>query len=156
MSKDLIIGLIESGRDAVLRTALAVPDDKLNWKPLDNGRTVLDLLGDAAQTPQMVAELLQNPTGFVFSREKFQQMAQEVAGLSRDEIVGKLKSSTETAIALIRSRSEAELATEITLPMSGGMTRSLGEWAMMINRTFVSRMAQINYIQTLYGDFESH
>jgi len=26
----------------------------------------------------------------------------------------------------------------------------------MTYRTFISRMAQINYIQTLYGDFESH
>lgn len=155
MSKELIIGSIESGREQVLRTAQAVPDDKLNWKPLDNGRTVLDLLGDAAQTPQIVTRMLTEP-GFTPSREVFGQMAQERANWTRDEAVEHLKSNTDQAIAAIRSLSEEKLAEPLHLPMGGGLTLPLGGWIMMIYRTFVSRMAQINYIQTLYGDFESH
>ncbi|HVF84895.1 MAG TPA: DinB family protein [Abditibacteriaceae bacterium] len=155
MSKELIIGLIESGRDQVLRTAQAVPDDRLNWKPLDNGRTVLDLLGDAAQTPRMVTRMLTEP-GFTPSREVFGQMTQERAHWTREESLEHLKSNTEEAIAAIRSLSEEKLAEPLHLPMGGGMTLPLGGWIMMIYRAFVSRMAQINYIQTLYGDFESH
>ena len=37
---------------------------------------------------------------------------------------------------------------ELTLPIAG--------WAMMANRSYVSRFAQINYIQTLYGDMDGH
>lgn len=155
MSKELIISLIESGRDQLLRTAAAVPDDKLNWKPLDNGRTVLDLLGDAAQTPQMMTRMLTEP-GFAPSRELFGQMAQERASWTRDESVEHLKANTDAAIAAIGNLSEEELAKPLTLQMGGGMTMPIGGWIMMIYRTFVSRMAQINYIQTLYGDFESH
>lgn len=44
MSKNVIIAMIEAGRMELERTARAVPEDKLNWKPLDNGRPVLELL----------------------------------------------------------------------------------------------------------------
>ena len=155
MSKELIIVSIESGRAAILRTALATPEDKLHWKPLDNGRTVLDLLGDAAQTPQVVTRMLTEP-GFTPSREVFGQMTQERANWTREEAVEHLNKNTDAAIAAIRSLSEEKLAEPLHLPMGGGMTLPLGGWIMMIYRTFVSRMAQINYIQTLYGDFESH
>ncbi len=155
MSKELIIGLIESGRDALLRTAQAVPDDKLTWKPLDNGRTVLDLLGDAAQTPHMITKMLTEPA-FAPSREIFAQMTQERAGWMFEEAVTHLNKNTDDALAAISALSEEELAKPMTLQMGGGMTMPMGGWVMMINRTFISRMAQINYIQTLYGDFESH
>jgi hypothetical protein len=58
MSKQLIITLIQAGLADLERTVRAVPDDKLSWKPLDNGRTVLDLLGETAQTPVLVIRLL--------------------------------------------------------------------------------------------------
>jgi len=37
--------IIRNAHDGLTRTVFAVPDDKMTWKPLDNGRTVLDLLG---------------------------------------------------------------------------------------------------------------
>lgn len=44
----------------------------------------------------------------------------------------------------------------LTLPFGGGMTKPLGAWLLMAYRSFMSRTAQINYIQTLYGDFDRH
>jgi hypothetical protein len=156
MSKQIIITMTESGRDSLMRTAQAVPDDKLNWKPLDNGRTVLDLLGDAAQTPTMLTRMLQSQGEFRPSREHFQQMAQERIAWSRDECVEKLRANTEAAIEAIRAVPDERLEEPLHLPMGGGMTLPLGVWMLMIYRTFAARTAQINYIQTLYGDFESH
>lgn len=155
MDKETMIRMIGAGRDQVLRTAQAVPDDKLNWKPLDNGRAVLDLLGDAAQTPIFATQLLTNPD-FKPSREAFAQMAQERANWTREETIEHLNKNTEAVIEAIRNTGEEKLAEPLHLPMAGGMTLPVSAWVMMVYRTFVSRMAQINYIQTLYGDFEPH
>lgn len=156
MSKELIIGLTESGRDSLLRTAQAVPEDKLNWKPLDNGRTVLDLLGDAAQMPLFAIQLMEQKESFQFDRERFQQATQARATWTRDEAIEHLNRNTKQMIAAIGALTDEELNTPIHLPMGGGMTLPLSGWLMMAYRTFTSRFAQINYIQTLYGDFESH
>jgi hypothetical protein len=156
MSKTIITSLIESGRDSLIRTAESVPDDKLHWKPLDNGRSVLDLLGDAAQTPAMVTQMLVSKGASLPSREMFQQMREESAHWTREEAMQHLRTNTDAVLAAISALPEEQLETPLHLPMGGGMTMPLGGWIMMVYRTFTSRMAQINYIQTLYGDFESH
>lgn len=155
MSKQLIITLIENGLQDLEKTALAVPEDKWNWKPLDKGRTVLDLLGEAAQTPLLVVRLLESPTTFN-PYEIFPQLMQERAGWTREETLKKLRANTQTALEAIRALPVEELEKPVHLPMGGGTTLPLGAWVLMAYRTFVSRFAQINYIQTLYGDFEFH
>lgn len=156
MSKTLIISLIEGSMAELERTARAVPDDKLNWKPLDNGRTVLDLLGDAAQTPVMVVELLKAPDTFN-PYEVFPQLTAERQNWTREQCLEKLHSNTVAAIEAIHATSDEDLEKPTTLPFgASGMTLPLGMWVLMAQRTFISRFAQINYIQTLYGDFEGH
>ena len=86
----------------------------------------------------------------------FQQMKQERANWTREETLQHLHSNTEQVIAAIRAISDEQLEAPLHLPMGGGMTMPMGAWTLMVYRTFTSRMAQINYIQTLYGDFESH
>jgi hypothetical protein len=56
----------------------------------------------------------------------------------------------------VNSLSVEELDAPVTMPFGGGMTLPLAGWIMMAYRTYMSRFAQINYIQTLYGDFEPH
>lgn len=72
MSKQVIISMIEVGARELDRTARAVPDDKLQWKPLDNGRTVIDLLGDAAQAPTLCTGLLRGT--IQYGPELFQRL----------------------------------------------------------------------------------
>lgn len=157
MTKQLIITLIENGLQDLERTTQAVPDDKWNWKPLDNGRTVLDLLGEAAQTPLLVVHLLQSPETFN-PYELFPKLMQERDGWSREETFEKLRANTQAALEAIRALPDKELEKPFTLPIGAAsdMTLPLAAWVLIAYRTFVSRFAQINYIQTLYGDFEFH
>ena len=156
MSKQLIITLIEAGLDDLERTARAVPDDKLNWKPLDNGRSIFDLLREAAQMPVLSLHLLQSPDNFN-PFEMFPQLMQDAQSWTRDECLAKLRANTYAAIEAIRTTPDDKLEEMLTLPMMGSdQPLSLGAWVMLLYRTFVSRFAQINYIQTLYGDFEFH
>ena len=156
MSKDLIIHMMQGSMGELERTARAVPDDKLDWKPLDNGRTVLDLLGDAAQTPVMVIELLKAPHDFR-PYEVFPKLKAERENWTREQCLEKLQSNTAAAIEAIRATPDEDLEKPVTLPFGErSMTLPLEMWTLMAHRTFVSRFAQINYIQTLYGDFEGH
>jgi hypothetical protein len=154
MSKSLVITMTETGRMELERTVKAVPEDRLNWKPLDNGRTVLDALGDAAQAPTMCTAMLRGT--FQYGAELFQQLAQERAAWTRDDALKYLESSTQQMLEEVQKLSDEKLDEPLTLPMGGGMTLPVGAWLMMAYRSFISRTAQINYIQTLYGDFDRH
>ena len=156
MYKEMISSLIEGAHAQLLGTAQATPDDKMNWKPLDNGRTALDLLGDAAQTAAMTEKMLATKGEFKPSREVFQSLKAERDGWTREETTQKLQDNTAQLLETLRATSDEDLQQPLHLSIGGGMTMPLGGWVMMVYRTFVSRMAQINYIQTLYGDFESH
>jgi len=154
MSKNVIITMIEGGRAGLERTVAAVPEGKLTWKPLDNGRPVLDLLGDAAQAPAMCLAMLNGSSEY--SPEFFKRMVQERASWSREQALQHLKTNTEQLIKAIQALPEEKLDEPVTLPMGGGMTLPRGAWLLMAYRSAMSRTAQINYIQTLYGDFDSH
>jgi hypothetical protein len=154
MSKQILIALVESGRGELERAACAVPDDKVDWKPLDNGRTVRDLLGDAAQAPAMAVSMMRGT--LQPGPELFGRMAEERANWTRDEALQHLATNTQQLIAAIQEFPEEKLNEPLTLPMGGGMTLPWGAWMMMAYRSFLARTGQINYIQTLYGDFDRH
>lgn len=156
MTKDLMLNLIQNGQTNLLNTFNAVPDDKLNWKPLDQGRSALDAFSDAAQTCGMIARLIESKGEIKPSREMFMQMAQERASWSKTDALAAMNTNCAALYTAIGTLSDADLAQPITMPMGGGMTMPLAGWITMAYRTFVSRFAQINYIQTLYGDTESH
>ena len=154
MSKNVIITMIESGRAGLESTALAVPEGKLSWKPLDNGRNVLDLLGDAAQAPAMCTAMLNETVEY--GPQVFARMAEERANWSREEALAHLKANTEALIEAIRALPEEKLDEPLSLPLGGGMTLPVGAWILTAYRSSMARTAQINYIQTLYGDFDRH
>lgn len=156
MSKDLILTLLNQGKRGLVNTFNAVPNDKVTWKPLDNGRHALDLLAEAAQTCNIASKLVASRGAEKPVPEMFRQMAQERAGWSKEEALAQLETNFEALVAALEEAPEEELARPVTMSLGGGTTMPLAGWVMMAYRTFISRYAQINYIQTLYGDFEMH
>ena len=156
MNKPMMLELITNGKDGLVGTFSAVPDDKLGWKPLDNGRAALDLFGEAAQTTKMIAEMAASRGESKPSREIFGQMKTERATWTKQNALDAMETNFAALSAAIDSLSDEELAQPVTLAMGGGMTLPLAGWIMMSYRTYISRFAQINYIQTLYGDMDSH
>ena len=56
--QDYIIESIRKQVDEAFTYAKQVPADKLTWKPLDQGRSVLDQLQELAQSPDYVAGMI--------------------------------------------------------------------------------------------------
>ncbi len=156
MNKQMMLGLITNGKDGLIGTFSAVPDDKLGWKPLDNGRAALDLFCEAAQTTKMIADMAQSRGENKPTRETFGQMKIEREGWTKQTALDAMDTNFTALAAAIESLSDEELGAPITIQIGGGMTLPLAAWIMMAYRTYISRFAQINYIQTLYGDMDSH
>lgn len=156
MNKQTMTILLRDAQQELARTAAAVPDDKLQWQPLDKGRVVLDLLGETAQTAAYAAKLARSRGEEKMTREIFGRWKEERADWTREIAMEKLQSATDELLSEIENLSEDELAQDVTMTMHSQVTMPLAAWLMLAYRTFVSRFAQINYIQTLYGDFGFH
>lgn len=157
MTKQLILSLTQQGIRILTNTFTHVPDDKLQWKPLDNGRTALDLYSEAAQACGMIARFVTSDLEEKPSREVFKRHREERAGWMRETALATMEANGAALVAAIESLSEEQLAAPVTLEFgSTATTNPLGEWIMIAYRACLARFAQINYIQTLYGDFEAH
>lgn len=156
MTKELILSLTQQGIRILTNTFTHVPDDKLQWKPLDNGRAALDLYSEATQACGAIARFILSDFEEKPSRELFQRLREECAGWTRETALATMEANATALVAAIESLTEEQLAAPITLAFGGGTTQTVGNWIMIAYRACLARFAQINYIQTLYGDFEAH
>lgn len=160
MNKPMILGALAGSKDQLKSTFEAVPDDKLHWRPLDQGRSAIDLAGDAAQTPVLAMRILQMAPDAPMPpmREAFGQMREERQSWSKADVLQHLEANHSALCQAVEAMSEEQLAEPLAIPMGPDFTMTLPRagWAMMSHRAYVSRFAQINYIQTLYGDMEGH
>lgn len=148
--------MTRDAHDSFLRTFSAVPDDKITWRPLGQGRSALDLLGDAAQVTGLAAELAASRGENKPTYEKYQNLKTERAAWTKDDALRVLEANAQKFYSAVAQLSDEELAQPLATEIGGGQTITLSVWLTMVNRSFISRFAQVNYIQTLYGDFDSH
>jgi hypothetical protein len=125
-----------------------VPIEKHDWKPLDNGRSVLDQAREVALCPLWVVGLLKSRG---FNEADFAQ--QESLKDSLDSLAKCQELANENLKAMqsaIETFPESDIEVEADLPW--------GRYSMieMMNFPYWNtcyHFGQINYIQTLYGDF---
>jgi hypothetical protein len=157
MIKDLLLTLLNNGHSEFVNTFAAIPDDKLDWRPLDTGRSALDLFAETAQMADVGRRIIESRGQLRVTRDLLETLRAERASWSREEALAALEINHAGAIAAVEACSDDELAQPITIPMiSSEMTMPLAAWALMGYRQYISRFAQINYIQTLYGDTDFH
>ena len=157
MLNQLLIQLVTKSSEELLATVAATPDDKLDWRPLDEGRSVRDLFSESAYTAVGVEAMVTKPVVGVPNITEFMAGLELAKSWTREESVEKLKSALAGLVAAVESFAPEQLAETITVEMHRGpVPISKTEWLLMLQRTFISRFAQINYIQHLYGDHEYH
>lgn len=127
------------------RYAKKVPADKLNWKPMDAGRSVLELCQEMAQCASWTTQILQG--GLQMGEEE------NPAGLDTVEACeAECNKNLEAMYAAIREFPEARLEEKYTLPFDGGAEITMRQNIMYPLWNFTYHQGQIGYIQTLYGD----
>lgn len=153
--QEQIIRLTESGNRDFLRSVRATAEDKLEWKALDEGRTVLGMAQECAQSALWFAIMLEKRTGTPFPMDDYPKMQAERAAWSLDDCERIMQENTERLAAATRATPDEDLEQVLTLPW-GDIKASLADIMAYHYWNVTYHLGQVNFIQTLYGDKEMH
>lgn len=149
---EMAIAMTQKMVDDFFVAARAVPQDKLEWKPLDMGRSVLSLAQECAFSPTWAPDLLINRSMPDMTDEDLEAMTQFTSQWTTlDECERVCRENCEKLYAVIREFPESDLQETVTIQWG---TFSMAELILLQYWNMLYHYGQINYIQTLYGDFQ--
>ncbi|HTQ11505.1 MAG TPA: hypothetical protein VMI31_15680 [Fimbriimonadaceae bacterium] len=156
--QDYIIDAIQKATDEAFRYARAVPADKLDWKPLDAGRSVLDQIQEVAQAPDYVTGMLGGtPVSESPGEENWEKLvAERRAWTTLDACEAEGKKRLDGLFEAIRNTPDEKLSQTQWLPYDGGRDFTLAEIMEYPRWNANYHAGCIAYIQLLYGDKEMH
>lgn len=151
-TKSFIRLMTEIGNEEIFRAARKVPADKLEWSPLDHGRSVLDQLQECSQSPDWCSGLMESRQMPDFNDEFIgAMMAERKQWTTIEECEAACKAKTAKLFEVLETFPESDLDATIQLPfLDRPMTYA--ELALIHYWNCTYHCGQINYIQTLYGD----
>lgn len=128
-----------------------VQADKLEWRPLDLGRSALSQAQEIAMCFTWSTDMLQGKVDF--SEEA---MAADQAVMAQWTTVAECEkqASERQAVweALVTDYPDEKLKETIWLPYDGGRDFTMSEIMEYVKWNAAYHEGQVNYIQTLYGD----
>ena len=155
--QDQVIRATSKSVEDLFRNARAMPEDKIEWKPLDKGRSVLDQLQECAQAPIWYVSMLESRKAPEFDEDTRKKAGEERQQWKTiDECEKVCGENSERLAELIDTFPDEDLEIMITLPFGDGMVVSMADVMMFQYWNNVYHIGQLSYIQTLYGDMEMH
>ena len=157
-----MISIQELARDSFLRsteillkTYAAVPEDKLLWSPSATAKSATQLVAHIGLVNEAFAGILTGKvTGSTDVPAMFAELARkELTIKAREKAIALIEDSTAGVVAAIESITDAQVAGDITTPFG---VRPLRKFIFMPEWHVASHSAQIDYLQTTWGDLESH
>jgi hypothetical protein len=143
---------------ARLAHALATtPDDRIDWSPSPTSRTPLQQVAHAAVAIHNIQETLSGRTFAVPTPEEADRgfREEERQYKTREQVLDLLERHGAAYVAWLDALTPEQLATPVTMPFGMGelpVGAGLGFPADHAN----FHTAQIDYIQTIYGDHDWH
>lgn len=147
------IGELENVKGQFLRALANTPDDRINWSPSPTARTPLQLMAHSAYALGFIRTMF---TGTPYPAEttaiadaEFLEMDGNIG--SREEAVALFEEKCEAMMTYLRGLSSEEMERVIDMPFKLGQVplgAVLGVGAMHTR----SHLAQLEYLQTIYGD----
>jgi len=154
--KENIINASKNAFENVLTAAKAMPEDKLTWSPLGEGRTAIHILAECAQCPNWGIGLLKTRK-FEWDEARMEESRKELESLTSIQACEELGwKNAEAFFAAIREFPESDMEDTVRLPFRGGMDMSFVRIMGLMVWNCNYHEGQLNYIQTLYGDKEMH
>lgn len=127
--------------ERLCKDASYIPEEKLDWRPMEHGKSAIQILKECASTNFRIADVVKG----LDARDMF-----EVSGL--EEIKKHLMDSAAEVCAAIDSLCE----TPDMIQMPWGASMSAMEAIMLPAAHMQYHDGQINYIQLLLGDTAFH
>jgi len=155
--QDSMIERTQKAADEAFRYAAAVPQDKLTWKPLDSGRSVLDQMQEMAKCPDWAYNLVSGAAVPEINEDSMAAYKAEIAKWTTVEVCkAECQKRLDKLFELYKTLPDERLAETKWLPFSGGKDFTMPEMMGYPEWNFTYHAGQIAYIQTLYGDNEMY
>jgi len=155
--REVVAALAEAEQmnDRLLRTFAKVPDDRLRWAPSSSARTPLELVAHCGFSLGFICELLAGkpypaPTT---AQADAEHLERERAVSTRDEALELWTTNHAKYVALIEAMSPEDMSKMIRLPFGLG-TAPMSYMVSVGPLHTREHMAQLDYLQTIYGDRE--
>ncbi|HMS55428.1 MAG TPA: hypothetical protein PKA27_08505 [Fimbriimonadaceae bacterium] len=155
--QDYMIEVTEQAKVEAFKYAKAVPSDKVDWKPLETGRSVLDQCREMAMCPDWARSIINNDPQPDWNEGT---MAKIKAEQEQWKTIEDCEAECDRRLANLydyfRSMPDARLSETKWLPYDGGREFKMPEMMDYPRWNFNYHLGQIAYIQTLYGDKDMH
>jgi len=119
-----------------------VPDDKLNWKPAPDAKSVLEIINHATGTVNMMTSVIKGAA-----------KSELTPATNRDQAKALMTQVVQAHLSFIATLQPGDLEKPVQLPFGEFPT---GFVAAMPVVELLNHHGQITYIQILLGDTESH
>ena len=157
--QDHTIDETRKAMEEAFRYAKAVPEDKLDWKPMDTGQSVLSMAKELAKCPDWATDLVQGKPMDFSEESQAASMAEMDGWKTLDDCERACQEKLGTLFAALKEVPDARLGETMDLPFGpGGSMKpfTIAEMADYPRWNFTYHLGQIGYIQTLYGDKAMH
>ncbi len=151
------IASITRAKDQMSRALATTPDDKVNWSPSATARTPVQIVAHSAEAIKNLHSFMDGkpfdaPDSFVADK-MFREW--EMQFTTREQAQKMLDENCANYVAFLEKLDPSKLDTMVKLPFG------LGEAPLRIVTTFppahtTGHTAQIDYMQTIYGDLDWH
>ena len=144
-------------KDRMLQLMRETPDDRLDWKPSPSARSIVEIVAHSANS---LGNILLQLQGIPFTtptsaEANVQFLAHDAKFSDREEAEAYLEQKFADYVAFLATLNPEDLDEMRTLPFGLGQA-PLGYFMTMGNLHTIGHIAQIEYIQTIYGDHDWH
>ncbi|MEO7714897.1 MAG: DinB family protein [Capsulimonas sp.] len=143
-------------KSQLLKTFAHVPDDKLQWSPTPTCRTPLQIVAHCAYVNGVVAGVLMGETDHArtsVEEGRRQTLEFEAMVMDREQALTLLEKSCADVLGAIATMT-AERFVEPMESRFGPIPASF--WMLLPSTHMSNHAAQIDYIQTAWGDLDNH
>lgn len=148
---------IEQARKAAAAVASnlrAMPPDRQTWKPMDAGRSALEMVQECAVLNRFFAAAIRDGKAPEWSWDAYKA---ETARLDTPDKAQKaLEEATDELATAIEGVAETSLDQIVSLPFGEGFAVPMRDLLFFASWNMTYHQGQMAYIQTLYGDREMH
>jgi len=151
--QDYMIEVTRNAAKESFRYAKAVPEDKVNFKPLSAGRSVLEICRELAQCPLWAVDVIEGKGEPEANEESYAEMVKEQESWTTvAQCEAECEKRLEILFELYRNMHDSRLTETKWLPYEGGRDFTMPEMMDYPRWNFNYHTGQIAYIQILYGD----
>jgi hypothetical protein len=158
--EDIVSGAKENftrAKDRMVKVLAETPDDRINWSPTETARTPVQLVAHAAAALGSITDFCSgrpvNLPDTGGADKKFREWEKQCT--SREEALALLEKNSAAHVALLDSLTPDSFAKMVQLPFGMGEVPLAAVITVGGDHTRF-HCAQLEYVQTIYGDRDWH